>query len=49
MNGDSHDGWGCWDGLVFSLAASLTLWADLPSVLVAVVLAGALLALRGAE
>ena len=42
-----------WDGLMFGFTASLTLWADLPPVQVAVVmvlmLGTALVTLRGAE
>jgi len=42
-----------WDGLMFGFTASLTLWADLPPIQVAVVMVAlfgtALVTLRGAE
>jgi hypothetical protein len=39
-----------WDGLLFGFSASLTLWQDLPPVVVIVVILGAaMVALRGAE
>ena len=44
--------WRCWDALMFGLAASAMLWADLPPVAVLALLAatvGAALALGGGD
>jgi hypothetical protein len=46
------DRWRCWDGLMFGLAGSMMLWADLPAIAVLALLAallGMALALRVAK